>query len=90
MGHLRQAQAIVRLSDHFGAERVERACHQAVYAGDARNRTVRGILEGGFDRLDVEDPPPPKWVRGFLRGPAAILANLEDQPPAATSHREAS
>ncbi|MGH2519491.1 MAG: Mu transposase domain-containing protein, partial [Chloroflexota bacterium] len=79
---LRQAQAILRLADRFGPERLERACRKALYAGDARYRTVRGILEGGFDQLDVEEPPPPTWVRGFLRGPAATLASLEDQPAA--------
>jgi len=85
--HLRQAQAILRLEARFGAERLERACRGAVYAGDVRNRTVRGILEGGFDQLEPEAPPPPQWLRGFLRGPAAILASLEDSPARAGEAR---
>ena len=86
---LRQAQAVLRLQDRFGVERLERACQKAVYAGDVRYRTVRGILEGGFDQIEPEEPAPPGWVRAFLRGPAAILANLEHQP-LATAQRAVS
>ena len=90
LGHLRQAQAVLRLAELHGPERLERACRKAVYAGDPRYRTVRGILENGFDRLDLDDPPPPQWVRGFLRGPAALLANLEDLPLVSAGEQEAS
>lgn len=39
--HLREAQALLRLADRYGGDRLERACRRALDAGDGRYRTVR-------------------------------------------------
>jgi len=73
---LREAQAIVRLTDRFAA-RVEDACQVALAVGDGRSRTVRGILERGTP-LDLELPHTAPSVGAFLRGQAAFAALLQE------------
>ncbi len=70
---LREVQALLRLRDHYPAERLERACARATAAGDGRDRTARGILERELDRLALEPEPPPQVAGAFLRGPAAFV-----------------
>jgi hypothetical protein len=72
--HLREVQALLRLADRFGAERLERACGRALEAGDGRYRTVRGLLERGLEDAPPEALAPPVARPGgaFLRGPAAF------------------
>lgn len=69
---LRQAQAVLRLRDPHGAERLERACRRALEAGDGRYRTGRGILERHLEEAVGEETPEPRVTRAFLRGPAAF------------------
>ena len=69
---VRQAQAMLRLRDHHGAERLERACQRALEAGDGRYRTVRGILERCLEGIADEEAPQPRATRAFLRGPEAF------------------
>jgi len=52
--HLREVQAILRLADRYDRAQLERASRRALDAGDGRYRTVRGILERGFDVSDSE------------------------------------
>lgn len=70
--HLREVQALLRLADRYDCERLERACWRALDAGDGRYRTVRGILERGFDLLPAEEQSPLRAVGAFLRGPQAF------------------
>ena len=70
--HLREVQAILRLADRYDPGRLERACQRALDAGDGRYRTVRGILERGFDLLAPEEIPPPQAVGAFLHGPETL------------------
>jgi hypothetical protein len=70
--HLREVQALLRLTERYEAARLERACARALAAGDGRYRTVRGILDRGFDQLDPEETPPPRETAAFLRGAAAF------------------
>jgi transposase len=72
--HLREVQAVLRLAERYEHERVERACQRALDVGDGRYRTVRGILERGFDLLTPDEPavPPPQPIGAFLRGPEAF------------------
>ena len=70
---LREVQALLRLRDHYPAERLERACARATAAGDGRYRTVRGILERELDSLALDPEPPPPVTGAFLRGPAAFV-----------------
>jgi hypothetical protein len=69
---VRQAQAVLRLRDPHGEERLERACQRALASGDGRYRTVRGILERHLEAVAEEEVPPPQRARAFLRGPAAF------------------
>ncbi len=69
---LRQAQAVLRLRDPHGDERLERACRRAWESGDGRYRTVRGILERHLEEAVGEEAPEPRTTRAFLRGPDAF------------------
>lgn len=71
--HLREAQAVLRLTGAYPPERVEHACALALAAGDGRLRTVRGLLERGVDRLEPQALTPLSTTGAFLRGPAAYL-----------------
>ncbi|MGZ3675760.1 MAG: IS21 family transposase, partial [Ktedonobacterales bacterium] len=55
---LREVQALLRLVELYTAPRLEAACARALAVGDARLRTVRGLLERGLDRLDAQAPEP--------------------------------
>ena len=74
---LREAQAIVRLSDRF-ATRVEEACQVALAVGDGRYRTVRGVLERGT-LLELAVPTATSPVGAFLRGPAAFDVAVQEE-----------
>jgi transposase len=74
--NLREAQAILRLAERYEPARLERACQRAREAGDGRYRTVRGILERGYDLIEAEEPDKATAVASaaaFLRGPAAFV-----------------
>jgi hypothetical protein len=51
LDNLRAAQALIRLGERFGKPRLEAACRRAIDHGDPRYRTVKTILERGFDQL---------------------------------------
>jgi transposase len=79
--HLREVQALLRLADHHGADRLERACRRALEAGDGRYRTVRGLLDRDLQDATAEHEPPSGTTAGaFLRGPAALLAESAVRP----------
>jgi transposase len=50
LDRLRSVQAILRLEEGVGAERLEAACARALYFGDARYRRIKEILKAGLDR----------------------------------------
>jgi transposase len=71
---LREVHALLRLLEHYDADRVEVACQRARALGDGRVRTVRGILARDLD-LVPEDAPataPSPPTAAFLRGAAAF------------------
>ena len=73
--NLREVQAVLRLAAHYEPARLERACQRALEQGDGRYRTVRGILERGYDLQAPEAEPLTAPTAGaFLRGPAAFAA----------------
>lgn len=68
MGY-RSCLGIIRLSERFGAERMEAASRRAVAAGAFSYRSVKSILQSGLDRVSeehMERPslPPHDNVRG--------------------------
>lgn len=63
LDRLRAVQAILRLEESVGRERLEAACRRALYYGDPRYRRIRDILKAGLDQEPVpddsrSDPPP--------------------------------
>lgn len=53
---LRAAQGTLRLGQQFGAERLEAACARALHHGSPFYRTVKSILQGGWDRVPLPQP----------------------------------
>jgi transposase len=58
----RSALGLLRLSDRFGAARLERACERAIVMRSASYRTVKTMLKMGmeaapvFDQVQTQDP----------------------------------
>lgn len=52
---LRSVQAILRLGESVGEERLEGACKRAAYFGDMRYRRVKEILNAALDREALPD-----------------------------------
>ena len=75
---MREVQALLRLTERYPLERLERACARATAAGDGRYRTVRGILERDLDSVPLESEPPTQATGAFLRGPAAFALPADD------------
>ena len=57
LDRLRSVQAILRLEDTVGSERLEAACARAVYYGDMRYRRIKEILNAALDRVPLPEPP---------------------------------
>ena len=54
---LRSVQAILRLEETVGAQRLEAACARAVYFGDFRYRRIKEILNAALDREPLPEIP---------------------------------
>lgn len=78
--HLREVQALLRLADRHGADRLERACRRALDAGDGRYRTVRGLLDRELEDATAGESAAPSTAGAFLRGPEALLAESAVRP----------
>jgi hypothetical protein len=75
---LRQAQGVIRLADHYGAERLNAACTRALAYGDPAYRTIKNILERGLDQQpDAAELIQGRLADAFLRGPRELLAPLD-------------
>lgn len=48
----RSALGVIRLSDKFGADRLNRACGNAIAIGSVHYRTVKNMLENSMDKID--------------------------------------
>ena len=73
---LRQAQGVVRLSDKYGAQRLDAACRRAIEIGDPEYRTVKGILVAGTEDEGVAEEAPPPDAPAHLHGPTTLFATL--------------
>ena len=69
---LREAQAVLRLTERYPAARVEQACTRAMAVEDGHVRTVRAILDHGLDAVPREEPTAPVVSGAFLRGAHAF------------------
>ena len=85
---LREAQAVLRLTERHDPPHVEAACAQALAAGDGRYRTVRRLVECGVSMVSelsdagavgdataspARSDPRPSAPGAYLRGPDALL-----------------
>jgi transposase len=77
---LRSVQAILRLEEAVGAERLEAACARAIYFGDPSYRRIKAILNAALDREPLPEPAPPVFVQQhtFARSGAEFFADDED------------
>jgi transposase len=73
---LRAAQAVLRMAERYGAQRLEAACARALAHDSPFYRTVKTILAGGFDQqpLSAVDPAP-AYARGgrFVRDAESLF-----------------
>ena len=73
---LRAAQAVLRLAERYGAQRLEAGCARALAHDSPFYRTVKTILAGGFDQqpLPAVDPAP-AYARGgrFVRDAESLF-----------------
>jgi transposase len=78
---LRSVQAILRLEETVGAERLEAACARALHFGDPRYRRIKTILNAGLDREPLPDAIPAVCVQKhvFARSGAEFFSNGEEQ-----------
>ncbi len=70
--NLRQSQAIIRLSDKYGALRLNAASERALCYGDPRYKTVKNILEKGLDCQSVASGGAASELPAFLHGTSAF------------------
>jgi hypothetical protein len=65
LDRLRAVQAILRLEETVGPERLEAACLRALYFGDTRYRRIKNILNAALDREPLPETAPTQTARSF-------------------------
>ena len=60
LDRLRSVQAILKLEETVGAQRLEAACARAAYFGDLRYRRIKEILNAALDREPLPDETMPQ------------------------------
>jgi transposase len=80
MRNLRKAQAILRLAEKYGKERMEAASQRALYFGNLHYRAIKSILDRGLG--EVPEPTPPGSSLSllglrFLRDPSYFVPEKE-------------
>jgi transposase len=80
---LRSVQAILRLEETVGAQRLEAACARALYFGDPRYRRVKEILNAALDREPLPETaaPIPSRQHTFARSGAEFFADIRETAP---------
>ena len=51
----RPCLGILRLGERFSPERLEAACHRALSSGSVSYRSIKSMLDHGFDRLPLDE-----------------------------------
>lgn len=62
LDRLRSVQAILKLEETVGAQRLEAACARAVFYGDLRYRRIKDILNAALDCEPLPDVPASKTL----------------------------
>ena len=80
LDRLRAVQAILRLEETVGRQRLEAACARAAYYGDVRYRRIKDILNAALDREPLPDalPLPSQSVFAFARSGAEFFATAQE------------
>jgi hypothetical protein len=82
LDRLRAVQAILRLEESVGAQRLEAACARALYFGDVRYRRIKEILNSAADREPLPDSISTLAARpfAFARSPTEFFAPPQEVP----------
>jgi hypothetical protein len=77
---LRSVQAILRLEETVGAQRLEAACARVLYFGDPRYRRIKDILNAALDREPLPETalPAPAQPHIFARSAVEFFASSEE------------
>jgi transposase len=77
LDRLRSVQAILRLEETVGPQRLEAACARAVHFGDLSYRHIKEILNAALDRdpLPEAAPAPPSQKFTFARAASEFFAS---------------
>jgi transposase len=78
---LRSVQAILRLEETVGAERLEAACARAIYFDDPSYRRIKAILNAALDREPLPEAIPALLIQqhAFARSGAEFFADGEEE-----------
>jgi len=84
--NLRKAQAILRLADKYGAERMEQACRYLLHFDTTEIRRLKRVLEAGVPSLWTCPEPTPtvtlsQQAMSFLHPPQSFTAPSEEATP---------
>ena len=63
LDRIRSVQAILRLVETVGRQRLEAACKRALFFDDYRYRRIKDILNGALDQMPLPEPPEPAKVK---------------------------
>jgi hypothetical protein len=66
LDRLRSVQAILRLAETVGSQRLEAACARALYFGDVSYRRIKAILNAALDREPLPELSPGQPQRSFV------------------------
>jgi transposase len=77
---LRSVQAILRLEETVGAQRLEAACARALHFGDPRYRRIKEILNAALDREPLPETasPTPAQQHVFARSGKEFFADVQE------------
>ena len=80
---LRAVQAILRLQETVGAQRLEAACARALYFGPPQYRRIKEILNAALDKepLPEETVTPPPQTHLFARAAEEFFAQPREVAP---------
>lgn len=83
LDRLRSVQAILRLEETVGPQRLEAACARALFYGDVRYRRIKEILNAALDRDPLPKAPSAHLARShiFARPGAEFSAPHPDTQP---------
>jgi hypothetical protein len=80
LDRVHQAGRLLRLSETYGCERLEAACHRALDYGDPAYKTVKGILKNDLDqvsRVDLIEVPTANTFSREVHELVGTLAEVE-------------